>query len=83
MGGTSEDMAWQGVEKISDSPEETLPQDILNSEKTCIHFLNKESFIQHHSLYTLISTEKEWHTVFWNVSYNIEHHDHLLSKAVK
>jgi len=34
---------------MSDSPEETFPQEILNSEKTCIHFLNKESFIQHHS----------------------------------
>lgn len=29
---------------FSDSPEEAFPQDMLNSEKTCIQFLSKESF---------------------------------------
>lgn len=51
--------------------------------KTYIHYLNKESFIQCHSPYTVVSTEKEWHTVLWNVPFNTEHHDHLLSKVVK
>lgn len=38
MGVPSEDTAWQGAEKISDSPDMTFPQDILHSEKTRIHF---------------------------------------------
>lgn len=38
MGVPSEDTAWQGAEKISDSPDKTFPQDILHSEKTRIHF---------------------------------------------
>lgn len=54
MGGSSENMAWQGVEQMSDSPEETFFQGILNSEKTYIHYLNKESITQRHSLYTVV-----------------------------
>lgn len=66
----SEKKAWPEIEKVSDSPEETFFQGILNSEKTYIHYLNKESFIQRHSLYTVVSTEKEWYTVLWNMPYN-------------